>query len=244
MQSICDHLLFEQAKGRRNLQRVKFIWTDRDPVLMQEATVVRRFMQNEQQLDVPSTVVTTEFETSPTDSTDECNNFSLFSQLFALLPPGNATDEEIDELYQSLDAAMERDAEKLNLTPGIEPAEGRVAVDTIHDHALETSVAETSDPWHIDEMSSQKLRELFDLQLYITEDHVGENNNLPNARTGRPDLNQIFLDMKEEAKATHEQRVAVCVCAPRRLSAICRKACIVYSDEEVRFDYHSQSMEL
>ena len=66
---------------------------------------------------------------------------------------------------------------------------------------------------------------------------------MPQVHAGRPDLKQIFLDMKEEARAKGEKRVAVCVCSPPKISAICRKACIVYSDKHVQFDFHTESME-
>ncbi len=62
----------------------------------------------------------------------------------------------------------------------------------------------------------------------------------PFINQGRPDLKKKFLMMREEAMRQGEKRVAVCICAPKRLVQICKMACIKYSDSMVRFDFHSE----
>jgi hypothetical protein len=42
MQSICEQLLYEKVKKRRQLHNLKFVWIERDPELMQESTFVKR----------------------------------------------------------------------------------------------------------------------------------------------------------------------------------------------------------
>jgi hypothetical protein len=248
MQSICDQLLFEQAKGRRQLKQIKFIWTDRDPVMMEEAPVVRRSssvvfsdISTQQVIDMEAG------ETNGPSSTDAHNSAQIFTQLLTLLPPGQATDQELEQLYESLDVLMELDADRLDVgddarstgTVAEEDDENLSHADDITS-GLETTLADNLEPWDFED--PEKLGEILDMQLYMT-DKRQTDFNLPNARFGRPDLKQIFLDMKEDAKAKGEKRIAVCVCAPQKLSAICRKACIVYSDKQVRFDFHTESMD-
>jgi len=68
-----------------------------------------------------------------------------------------------------------------------------------------------------------------------------ESSLAPFLYTGRPDLDQSFLKMREEAIQHGEKRVAVCVCAPMRVVQLCKTACVKYSDTIVRFDFHSET---
>ncbi len=258
MQSICDQLLFEQARERRNLKHVKFIWTDRDPIMMQEAPVVQRSnsviaecSKSSMNFKVDQPIIDMSLKDDCL-SVDERNSALIFSQLLALLPPGQATDKELEDLYESLDVIMELDAQRQqqeagdslstkaveNVVVGSKGEDVNSGADQTNGYG--TTVADNLDPWHYDEEAEEKLGDILDMQLYLT----GHNQiNIPNARTGRPDFKAIFLEMKELAKIYGEKRIAVCVCAPPKLSNLCRKACIVYSDAEVRFDFHTESME-
>ena len=42
MKSICNQLLHDHAKGRRSLESIKLIWTERDPVLMKNVDGLNR----------------------------------------------------------------------------------------------------------------------------------------------------------------------------------------------------------
>jgi hypothetical protein len=41
MQSICDQLLFEKSSGQRELRNLKFVWIERDPILVQEVNFIK-----------------------------------------------------------------------------------------------------------------------------------------------------------------------------------------------------------
>uniref|UniRef100_A0A7S1ZTX8 FAD-binding FR-type domain-containing protein n=1 Tax=Trieres chinensis TaxID=1514140 RepID=A0A7S1ZTX8_TRICV len=64
--------------------------------------------------------------------------------------------------------------------------------------------------------------------------------DMPFVTQGRPQLKAIFARMREEAIRGGERRVAICLCAPKRLEDICRRACAKFSDGIVRFDFHSE----
>lgn len=235
MQSICDQLLFEEVRKRRNMKKIKFVWTDRDPVMMVEAPVVRRMSSID--LETLSSVDNGSANADSDASMYERNSALIFSQLVSLLPPGTSTDDDFDKFYESLSELMDQDAEFLNnsnLTLGD-------SADELDGMADDMSVADNNDPWDRDPECNKTLGEILEMQLY----HTGGQSefHIPYARQGRPDMKKIFLEMKLEAKEKGEQRIAVCVCAPKKLSAICRKACIVYSDKDVCFDFHAESME-
>ncbi len=85
---------------------------------------------------------------------------------------------------------------------------------------------------------------VFSLYCYLTVEEMREagiSTSMPQfINQGRPDMKKKFLMMREEAMRLGEKRVAVCVCAPKRLVQICKMACIKYSDSMVRFDFHSE----
>ncbi len=233
MQSICDQLLFEEARKRRNMKRIKFVWTDRDPVMMTEAPVVRRMSS----VDLESLGDDEWADAESETSAYERNSAHIFSQLVSLLPPGTSTDDDLDRFYESLSELMDQDADRLHNSNMTFEESG----DDLDAMADDTSVADNNAPWDRDPECNKSLGEILEMQLY----HTGAESefHIPYARRGRPDIKKIFLEMKKEAKEKGEHRVAVCVCAPKKLSALCRKACIVYSDEAVCFDFHAESME-
>ena len=80
-----------------------------------------------------------------------------------------------------------------------------------------------------------------DLQVYLTGKSAPMNlAQLPFVHFNRPDVKKLFSDMREDAIAKGETRIAVCVCAPARLVQICRKACAKYSDQKIQFDFHEE----
>mmetsp|Transcript_17499 Transcript_17499/g.24912 ORF Transcript_17499/g.24912 Transcript_17499/m.24912 type:complete len:910 (+) Transcript_17499:1233-3962(+) len=81
------------------------------------------------------------------------------------------------------------------------------------------------------------------LELFLTGKAQRRDSLTPFLETGRPDFTKTFLAMKQEAKQKGEKRIAVCVCAPSIVVELCKNACIKYSDEAVRFDFHSETFE-
>ena len=84
--------------------------------------------------------------------------------------------------------------------------------------------------------------EAVDMQIYLTGDRATGQLS-PFVRVGRPDIRGIFIQMREDAEEAGNNKVAVCVSAPLKVSELVFKACILFSDEKVRFDFHSECIE-
>lgn len=247
MQSICDQLLFEESKGYRNLKKIKFIWMDRDPVLMEGVPLVRCAAAQHDDHNAAETLPSAPSTTG--ESTEGLHHSinddaCLFSQLFAILAPGHAVDEELDELYESLDAAMDYEDELMSLDGGKIP-EDKANEKESPTEDMETSTA--TDAWPIHEQQNSKMDDILDLQLFAAKSNVTDNEceaTLPNVKIGQPNLKELFLEMRAEAIAKNEKKVAVCICAPHKVAQLCQKACVIYSDSQMRFDFHSSGMEM
>jgi hypothetical protein len=297
LQSICEQLLYEKAKNRRQLRRLKFVWIERDPVLMREAEFVRRTssvgsvgslelddclsshgsMPLDAWNDLDDSNAHLEQHDGPIDFDaafdramylnqretlnhqlarllEEEHSIDIASQLFSVLPPGKTTDKELDELYASGDLYVETEGHTntkshgtntkshgnatTNL-PSIEPnvMKKRRPSFVVDD---ETSFAENDQSWLMEPAPVVKsLAQVLDMNIYLTGD-APAMGSVPYARYGRPDIKGIFLEMKQEALDAGESRVAVCVSAPSKLAEMCRNACLNYSDEKIRFDFHSE----
>mmetsp|Transcript_30583 Transcript_30583/g.56529 ORF Transcript_30583/g.56529 Transcript_30583/m.56529 type:complete len:220 (-) Transcript_30583:239-898(-) len=63
---------------------------------------------------------------------------------------------------------------------------------------------------------------------------------------GRPNIDQIFDNMKKSAIRNGESHVAVCVCGPAPLVDACREASRQFSDtcQGVQFDFHEETFDL
>lgn len=98
-------------KKRRKLERVRFVWTNNDPLILQSSTLARRSSIT----GCSNAAEATTFNNpSISDFFSDSNTSSLFSHLIAILPPGNATEEDYDEFYEQLDAVMELNPESLS----------------------------------------------------------------------------------------------------------------------------------
>ena len=78
------------------------------------------------------------------------------------------------------------------------------------------------------------------LDYFLTAKEKNYHENLPHQHRGRPDIPEILSNIRKEAVKSKQKRVAFCICAPTRLVNICRNACAKYSDDQVRFDFHSE----
>lgn len=207
MQSICDQLLHEKSANTRELHHLKFIWIERDPVLLHEADFVKR-TRNRQNKNVKGTL-----------NDGRQSSSSIAEQLLAIVPPGETTDTELEEQYEDCDLAL--------LEEGVSTK-----------YMNKGSVPESKESLP----GKKSLADVIDMQVYLTG-NVELPETIPFARIGRPNIKNLFLEMKNEAINSGDNRVAVCVSAPRKLMDHCHKACVHCSDERVRFDFHSETIE-
>lgn len=220
MQSICDQLLFEKASGHRELRNLKFVWIERDPVLVQQVS----FLKNKQ--DENSNKRDSSTNSALYGQTSE----SIVSTLMSLLPPGDTSDADLEEQY----------------------ADGGLPIDdsslVIRDDNHEVSTCSRRPPqWIIFDNPDHtpnpmpKKDAVLDLQVYLTG-NAKPTGPVPFARLGRPDINALFDEMRRDALTSGDKKVAVCVSAPHKLMSLCHRACVLYSDDKVRFDYHCEAM--
>ena len=180
------------------------------------------------------------------------HSIDLASQLLAAVAPGTTTDEEFDKLYESDALSVDSSfLDAISLDNGI--IDGDQERSNPHKRRRssfsfvikdETSFADNSSPWLAEAPPIvESLIKVLDMQVYLTGPTL-DNGEVPFARHGRPNIKRIFKDMKNIALAAGDKRVAVCICAPTRLTELCRKACLKYSDDDLQFDLHTECLEM
>lgn len=258
MQSICDQLLYERAKNRRELKSLQFIWIERDPVLMQEHEFIRRTssigslgsLNLDEGLSSDGSIELVEEDAmpGPTDVNVFLGNSgavngqleqlahrehstNIASQLLALLPPDRTTDQELEDLYASQN--LEHDDGSRTLPMGEESAEVNINDD-------ETSFADNSASWGMESSAhlQEDLANVLNMKVYLTGNSNG--TMIPFAEQGRPDIPKLFES--EIKKSRRNEKIAVLVSAPPKLMEVVQRACIRHSNNKrnVRFDYHSE----
>ncbi|KAL7575529.1 hypothetical protein ACA910_020110 [Epithemia clementina (nom. ined.)] len=286
MQSMFCHLLHEHGTDSRQLKKLKIVWVQRDPQLMEQsqvADVSTRIHRNS---------TTNGFEQDG-DSSKERQRFfdpseceSLASKLLSNAPPSYETDAELDIIYGSAEIRFpdgstikfpdgkNEEANKEDDGSTTTTTLGRIVdrVEAMDDVTFssqqeedkefeqeENKEFEQEEDKEFEESEGQELGferfgDVVDIEIYLTGDtskrsmldrggaaHASNYNGIPGLQQGRPDLASLFTQMRNDAIRFKEKRVAVCVCGPKRISYIARKACIELSDKKVRFDYHEES---
>jgi hypothetical protein len=234
IESICDQLLYEKFIGEREIRNIKYIWIERDPVLVQQDAFVK--IKNESDANVePASQSIIDLDRPSLISVGTITSF-----LLGRVPPGETTDAELEEQYadtfQHADdvddqTASEHDVENSTcaVRPPLDNEHGTLSLDGF------------SKLWSKgDTESKNSLANVLDMQVYLTG-NTQTFGSVPFARYGRPDIKAIFEEMKEEAIASGDRKVAVCVSAPHKLMSLCHRACVLYSDDKVRFDFHEES---
>lgn len=226
MQSICDSLLNESSKNRRALNRIKFVWVERDPVLIQRREFVKCASSTQTAQSIEESSMSSESTKSRSvlgvvHDHEAQPSISIAPQVL-MLPATTTTDDELEIIYASSESLLDQDDEMLDGSKFEDKA-----------------VCATSDPSPTKTKSGRL--EVLDIQVYLTSRNA---HDLSFATHGRPNIKKLFLEMRQEAITSGDNRVAVCVSAPRKLTHLCRRACIVYSDNVVRFDFHAEPMTL
>ncbi|KAL7568969.1 hypothetical protein ACA910_021262 [Epithemia clementina (nom. ined.)] len=264
MQSMFCHLLHEHGTEARQLKKLKIVWVQQDPELMEQSQVAdvstrthRNSMTNGFEEDIAGDLFRERNKGKKFDPT-ECE--SLATEIPSNTPTSYETDAELDIVYRSAeikfpdgstikfpDGRDEEDAASTTTKTRHDPS-GTEIVDNVKAmDEVTCSSQQGDDDKEIEESEGQELEferfgDMVDIELYLT----GNNNersalDIPGLQQGRPDLAALFTQMRNEAIRFKEKRVAVCVCGPKLISYIARKACIELSDKNVRFDYHEES---
>ena len=224
IQSMCNQLVYDQNKGRRNLHRVRVIWTERDPVVMERADIVRRGSSchfatpDIEDLDLRSIASNSIFYDGNSQS-------DIASTLLTLVPPSRRTDTELEEDYPMPLGDIHRKRNVPKTTP--QPTQAALVV--------------SDESTFRGAFNNPSMREVLDMQVYLTSKEANPAlNDIPFVHFRRPDIEQIFSDMREEALESDLKRVAVIVCAPARLAQVLQATCVKYSDADLQFEYHTE----
>lgn len=235
IQSICNQLIYEHSKGLRDLKKMRVVWTDRDPVLVNRVDMVRR--NSSHQLQIPND---RDEESQPHDLQSlatgsiywDADSYAtaIASALLTHFPP---SDEPGPDLGQ-----------ECTLDGPVAPRQSR----------KKRAVSAAAEATRSDESTfraafeNPSIHEILELQVYLTSQQrqntmPSELSNLSFIHSGRPNIPKILADMREEALEMGLTRVAVFLCAPARLALICQNACVKFSDDRFQFDFHMEYQE-
>lgn len=212
MQSICKQLLFEEFRGTRKLDLIKFIWIERDPLVVQKSDI---FDQSERSSRKFSQLDTVSHENNSVMSDFF---FNIAVDILISFPPANETEEYFEINYRATDSELDD-------------------VSVIFDN---DEIGSLSNPDELED-PVENVEDILDAQIYVTGER-GIDQNAKCLRKGRPDIKVLFQEMRHHAIEKGEKRVAVYVCAPLKLTMLCQKAAIVFSDSKLRFDIHVESL--
>jgi hypothetical protein len=228
MQSICNQLVYEHSMGKRTLKTLMFVWMERDPMVMSDVDVVRRTgdihlnrIGNTGAMDAMSA------------HDDDDGPLDLASTILGIFPPPASKYDNIVVVDpNSTNRAAEPPANISSLLSD-EPTlmqQGKPDDDTFLGAAFRGS-------------ATRSPIDVLDMQVYLTsKDETSGVGDLPFVHQGRPDIEATFQNLKQKAVVAGEtSRVAVCVCAPLNIVNICQNACIKFSDDGVRFDFHAET---
>ena len=245
MESIYDHLLSEVHAGRQDLRRIKFVWVERESTFANQRETVLK----EKAVQVSNTTLTTSFSGTTGNSIGE-------------------EDDSAGSIYIKEDVSLSTEQLSLQL---LNLSSCGITEEEHYDSNKEALPDEDYDITHDLEGGVEKSltgEDILDLEIYLTSTKPDEvllfDPSRKHIKYGRPDIPEIFLRMKRdiliEAFASlsngnsgdlsvdnttvGEHRVAVCISAPQALTNACRKACIKYSDEIVKFDFHYETMSI
>jgi predicted ferric reductase len=249
MQSIAHQLMYEHEWGERELKKLWFIWTARDPEVMENMDVVT--VHSRSIASAASTTITNPdflgsfngsiHHRSDTISLSNSEGSPAFmgGNVLTNFPSSNTTDQEL-EMDLPIDEFFEPEEEGQTEPNDDVMNVGKGGGDTI------LSITETLEGIATDSQLGGNLAaqedDLLELHCYLTAKEMNECgiSDMPFFNQCRPDMKLIFLKLRKEAIRRGEKRVAICVCAPTRLVNITREACVKYSNRHVRFDFHSE----
>jgi hypothetical protein len=230
MQSICDQLLFEKSTGQRELRNLKFVWIERDPILVQEVNFIKSKEAEFKAKDDPTIKVEQQVSSY-------IGSEGIVTRLMSLIPPGETSDAELEELYADGGLPSVDDAVSFVLEDDVSACAPCPPLEVVMFDNMGKSVKRGL----YGKPDIKPTKPVLDMQIYLTGD-AKPSGPVPFARFGRPDIKILFEEMRSDALASGDQKVAVCVSAPHKLMSLCHRACVLYSDDKVRFDFHSEAM--
>jgi ferredoxin-NADP reductase len=250
MQSICHQMLYEHEWGERNLKKLWFIWTARDPAVMSSMDVVNKHSDSIVLENTPKDELTSvsSAESKIKDSASLPDMSVITTRVLTDMPVSHTPDDElevefpIDDFVEDEEVEEEGDSKEEKWQWPIDFHDDMHENDEENQFQNSAKEGNSDMNLHQEDMHLANPDEVLSLDCYLTAKEMKDAGivGMPFVQQGRPDMKKIFLSMREEAIKAGEKRVAVCVCAPKRLVQICKMACTKYSNRKVRFDFHSE----
>jgi predicted ferric reductase len=254
MESIYEHLVSEIHAGRQDIRRIKFVWVEREPTFVEQTEVIlteKAMQTSTSKLSTTDTSLTKSFSGECDIDDDDGSAGSIYIK------------EDNDNVLTSKEQLS---LKLLNLASC-----GLTGDEDVYDSELEDLPEEKDIVFDlncdIEEGNEDILNgdDILDLEIYLTSTKPKDRDiifdpNRKNTRYGRPNISEIFLRMKRDVLVESfvslsdgsdptidntqigQHHIAVCISAPRSLTNACRKACLLYSDENVKFDFHYETM--
>lgn len=250
MQSIAHQLTYEHEWGERDLKKLWFVWTARDPQVMSNMDVVSNHSQSQKNYNFDMSDITEGGQVTHSTwenlSKAETSSAFISRNNFAAFPWDNTTaDEELNRIMPIENFLEDEEGDDDDGKVNLEGLNSFVDLDLETGDGVSsmagTSKGQASDA-KFGDSESKETGEMIELDCYLTAKEMKGSglSGLPFIRQSRPDMKRIFLEIRREAIRLGEKRVAICVCAPLRLVNITREACVKYSNRHVRFDFHSE----
>mmetsp|Transcript_11019 Transcript_11019/g.16655 ORF Transcript_11019/g.16655 Transcript_11019/m.16655 type:complete len:482 (-) Transcript_11019:65-1510(-) len=140
---------------------------------------------------------------------------------------------EIDRMLSPLDALLR----------------GKTSDKCSVDHPDDDDTHSTGSGWMSDSEGGDKTEKylsLVQVEFHLTGAAMKKHGVSPaiakHVKSGRPNLGELFSQARAAAWAKNEERIAVLTCAPQPMMDALRTACMVYSGNEVTFDFHEENI--
>jgi len=237
MQSMCRQMLYEYEWNGRELKKIWFIFTARDPQVIENMDISRHSI-----IDLSSnhTNLNKDADGAQAGKFEDVEISNHDGSIFVHTTPFRMMSERSFLTEMPLSQTSDKELEK-EMPLGdylLDEKENKENDDFNHDKSVIGALHEIAG-------SDRNSNGVFSLECYLTAKEMKEAGitSMPFVHQGRPNMKETFLMMRKEAIRSGEKQVAVCVCAPKRLVQICKLACMKYSNSKVRFDFHSEEFD-
>jgi predicted ferric reductase len=212
MQSLCNQLMYDHRRGIRKLNKLSFIWVERDPHVMPKVDVIRRHISSRYSACYDDVEIGRDMEMQ--------HEVGIASTLLSIIPASTMNEDQFEQEYASSD--IDDDDFEDDFYDEESAGQNLQFISTDDDTMNQTFL----DDAYCGNNEHNGSGEPLDLQVYLTSKEATKSiiSNYSFVRHSRPDVPLLFKEMRLEALARGEKCVAVCVCAPKRLVLLCAQS--------------------
>lgn len=228
-QSLTEQLLDQHDNHGRELKRIWFLWTSRDPGVMKKMEISTDYGED-------AGYVVDEKDEDNEDSAMHQNNAAM-----SILVQVPQLDTEEALAMEALDDLEDK------------TGDGGTDKELFGNEMIEDEFDD--DDNFDDEEEEEEDNPILEMDLYVTKKQALESvrsvrsgalektkthNVVPFMKQRRPNFDDLWIKYKTEAVAMGENRVAIFTCAPPLIGKICTKMCYKHSSIGCKFDIHNE----